>query len=46
LQSNKKNIYYFYTTLLELDASIKLWKVPDTYFWLGIKKIIATIQYI
>jgi hypothetical protein len=24
LQSNKKNIYYFYTTLLELDASIKL----------------------
>jgi hypothetical protein len=26
--------------LIELDAWIKSWKVPDTYFWLGIKNMI------
>lgn len=45
LKANKKNIEKFYTTLIELEAAIKSWKVPDTYFWLGIKKLINDIQY-
>lgn len=40
LQANKKYIEAFYTSLVELDAWIKSWKVPDTYFWLGIKNMI------
>lgn len=40
LQTNKNYIESFYTSLIELDASIKMWKVPDTYFWLGIKNMI------
>lgn len=41
LKANKKNIEKFYTWLLDLDVSIKSWKFPDTYFRLGIKKLIS-----
>ncbi|MFZ2151186.1 MAG: hypothetical protein WAZ12_02360 [Candidatus Absconditicoccaceae bacterium] len=40
LQKNQLQIKKFYTKLIELDASIKSGKFPDTYFRLGIKKII------
>lgn len=40
LKANKKNIEMFYTGLIQLDAGIKSWKYPDTYFWLGIKNLI------
>lgn len=40
LKANKQHIEIFYTKLIELDAAIKTGKVPDTYFWLGIKKLI------
>ncbi len=40
LKANKKNIENFYSWLIHLDAHIKSWKVPDTYFRLGIKKLI------
>ena len=40
LKANKKNIEKFYIWLIELDTDIKSWKVPDTYFRLGIKKLI------
>lgn len=40
LKANKKNIEMFYAGLIELDAAIKSWKYPDTYFWLGIKNLI------
>jgi len=44
LKANKENIELFYTHLIELDAAIKSWKVPDTYFRLGVKKMINEIQ--
>lgn len=44
LKANKKNIEKFYSWLIELDAGIKLWKLPDTYFWLGVKKMINEIK--
>ena len=40
LQQNQLQIKNFYIKLIELDASIKSWKFPDTYFRLWIKKII------
>lgn len=40
LQKNQLQIKKFYTKLIELDADIKSWKFPDTYFRLWIKKII------
>lgn len=40
LQKNQLQIKRFYTKLIELDADIKSWKFPDTYFRLWIKKII------
>jgi len=40
LKANKDNIEKFYSGLIRLDTDIKSWKVPDTYFWLGIKKLI------
>lgn len=43
LKANKKNIDRFYTWLIQLDAGIKSWKYPDTYFWLGIKRLINEI---
>jgi hypothetical protein len=43
LKANKKNIENFYSWLIHLDANIKSWKVPDTYFWLGIKNLINWI---
>ncbi|MFA6256264.1 MAG: hypothetical protein WC606_03700 [Candidatus Absconditabacterales bacterium] len=43
LKANKKNIEIFYSGLIELDASIKSGKFPDTYFWLGVKKLINKI---
>lgn len=43
LKANKKNIEIFYTWLIELDAGIKSWKYPDTYFRLGIKKLINAL---
>ena len=44
LKANKKNIEKFYSWLIELDADIKSWKVPDTYFRLGIKKMINELK--
>lgn len=44
LKANKKNIEKFYSWLIELDAGIKSWKVPDTYFRLGIKRLINDIK--
>lgn len=44
LKANKKNIEIFYTGLAELDASIKSWKMPATYFWLGVKKLINELK--
>jgi len=44
LKANKKNIENFYSWLIELDAAIKTWKVPDTYFRLGIKKLINELK--
>jgi len=44
LKANKKNIEKFYSWLIELDTGIKTWKFPDTYFWLGIKKMINEIH--
>jgi hypothetical protein len=40
LKSNKQYIQNFYMSLIKLDSAIKSWKVPDTYFWLGIKNMI------
>jgi hypothetical protein len=40
LKANKKNIEKFYSGLIRLDTDIKSWKVPDTYFRLGVKKMI------
>jgi hypothetical protein len=40
IQKNQLQIKKFYIKLIELDASIKSWKFPDTYFRLWIKKII------
>lgn len=40
LKAHKKSIEKFYSWLIELDAGIKSWKYPDTYFWLGIKNLI------
>lgn len=40
LKTNKQNIEKFYSGLIHLDADIKSWKIPDTYFWLGIKNLI------
>jgi len=42
IQENQLQIKNFYTKLIELDASIKSWKFPDTYFRLWIKKIILS----
>lgn len=39
-KANKTNIEKFYTWLIRLDVDIKSWKVPDTYFRLGIKNLI------
>ncbi|MCX6823781.1 MAG: DNA polymerase III subunit delta [candidate division SR1 bacterium] len=39
-KANKTNIEKFYTGLIELDSNIKSGKLPDTYFRLGIKKMI------
>ena len=44
LKANKKNIENFYSQLVLLDAGIKSWKFPDTYFWLGIKKLINELS--
>ncbi len=44
LKANKKNIEMFYAWLISLDAGIKSWKFPDTYFWLGIKQLINNLQ--
>jgi hypothetical protein len=43
LKANKKNIEKFYSWLIQLDAGIRSWKFPDTYFWLGIKRLINEI---
>jgi len=40
LKANKKNIEKFYSWLIQLDAGIKSWRYPDTYFWLGVKQLI------
>ena len=43
LKANKKNIEIFYGWLIHLDAGIKWWKFPDTYFWLWIKNLINAL---
>ncbi len=43
LKVNKKNIETFYSHLIELNAAIQTGKYPDTYFWLGVKKLINQI---
>ena len=35
-----ENIKKIYKNLIQIDAGIKTWKYPDSYFWLGIKKSI------
>lgn len=42
---NKITSYYpgikrFYKSLVDLDAGIKTWKLPDSYFWLWVKKMV------
>ncbi len=44
LKAHKKNIEMFYSHLIELDVGIKSGKWPDTYFWLGVKKLINEIK--
>lgn len=44
LKAHKKNIEKFYSWLIDLDAGIKSWKFPDTYFRLGIKRLINEIR--
>lgn len=44
LKANKHNIEHFYGGLIELDSAIKLWRIPDTYIWLGIKNLINNIH--
>ena len=45
LKANKKNIEKFYSELILLDSGIKSWRFPDTYFWLGIKKLINELSH-
>lgn len=37
---NYENIKKIYKNLIQIDAGIKSWKYPDSYFWLGVKKSI------
>jgi hypothetical protein len=41
--THKHHIECFYTQLVALDADIKTWQLPDTYFRLGIKKLINAL---
>lgn len=41
LKAQKHTIERLYSGLLRLDVGIKSWRTPDTYFWLGIKKLIC-----
>lgn len=40
LQAHYPDIKRFYIKLVELDHGIKSWRYPDTYFWLGIKRML------
>lgn len=40
LQEHNADMKVFYSKLVELDYGIKSGKYPDTYFWLGIKKLL------
>lgn len=40
LQANDQAMKSFYTQLVDLDYGIKSGKYPDTYFWLGIKRML------
>jgi DNA polymerase III delta subunit len=40
LQDHNADMKVFYSKLVELDYGIKSGKYPDTYFWLGIKKML------
>ena len=42
LQANNDMMKSFYTKLVELDYGIKSGKYPDTYFWLGIKRMLKS----
>lgn len=42
-RANKRNIESFYLGLIDLDTNIKTGKLPDTYFWLGIKQLITIL---
>ncbi|MFA5748031.1 MAG: DNA polymerase III subunit delta [Candidatus Absconditabacterales bacterium] len=41
IKESEKLIKKIYRNLVELDYNIKTGKLPDTYFWLGIKKFIS-----
>lgn len=41
LQEHNADMKIFYSKLVELDYGIKSGKYPDTYFWLGIKKMLT-----
>ncbi len=40
LQEHSPDMKIFYSKLVELDYAIKSGRYPDTYFWLGIKKML------
>ena len=40
LFKQSEEIEYFYCALIELDYEIKTGKVPVSYFWLAVKKLI------
>ncbi len=41
LQKYAPRIHDFYRGLIDIDYGIKQWRYPDTYFWLGVKKLIT-----
>jgi len=43
IMDHEKEIKNFYNKLMELDVDIKSWKLSDTYFWLGAKKLIYSL---
>lgn len=43
IRRNSSSIKAFYKWLIDLDAWIKSWKLPDFYFWLEVKKMIIKL---
>lgn len=42
ITKKKEALKTFFNNLVRLDMDIKSWKLPDTYFWLGLKKMVIT----